>query len=157
MELYYSMMFSDNLREDTAFFELLTGSYARVVGAELVQAGQDALWLYRHAPFALLAHNTESDPRFIYANTTAQSCFGYPWEEFVQLRSRFSAEAPDRLERQRLLEGVAQKGYVTGYRGLRVARSGQRFWIENGVVWQLLDAQGVCLGQAAMFESWRPV
>lgn len=151
------MAFSENLQQDVAFFKLVTESYARVVGPELVMAGHDACWLYRHAPFALVAHNTEPDPRFIYANTTAQSCFEYSWAEFVQLRSRFSAEAPDRLERQRLLEGVAKKRYVTGYRGVRIARSGRRFWIENGVVWQLLDARGVCHGQAAVFDSWRPV
>jgi PAS domain-containing protein len=145
------------LQNDTPFFELLTDSYARIVGKPLVQNGQDAAWLYRDAPFALLAHNTDPDPRFIYANTTAQSCFEYSWEEFVQLRSRFSAEAPDRLERQRQLEAVARQGYVSGYRGIRVARSGRRFWIENGVIWQLLDAQGIFHGQAAVFDSWRPV
>ena len=147
----------ESLQEDAAFFALLKDSYARVVGKELVKAGEDASWLYRHAPFALLAHNTDPDPRFIYANTTAQSCFEHSWVEFVQLRSRFSAEAPDRLERQRQLEEVARQGFVSGYRGIRVARSGRRFWIENGVIWQLLDARGVCHGQAAVFDSWRPI
>jgi MEKHLA domain len=146
-----------DLREDAAFFQLVRDSYARVVGMRLVQAGQDASWLYRHAGYALLAHNTEADPRFIYANRTAQSCFEYSWEEFVQLRSRFSAEAPDRLERQRQLEAVTREGYVSGYRGIRVARSGRRFWIENGVIWQLVDARGICHGQAAVFDSWAPV
>jgi hypothetical protein len=37
-----------------------------------------------------------------------------------------------------------------------VARSGRRFRIENGVIWQLLDAHGKCHGQAAVFDSWRP-
>ncbi len=147
----------ESLQNDVAFFELLKDSYARVVGKPLLEVGQDAGWLYSAAPFALLAHNTEADPCFIYANTTAQSCFEYSWEEFLRLRSRFSAEAPDRLERQRQLEQVARTGYVSGYRGIRVARSGRRFWIENGVIWQLLDAQGVCHGQAAVFDSWRAV
>jgi hypothetical protein len=151
------MAFNEALQEDDAFFELLKDSYARLVGSQLVEAGHDARWLYQQAPFALLAHNTESDPRFIYANITAQRWFEYPWEEFVQLRSRFSAEPGDRSERQRVLEGVAEKGYVSGYRGVRVARSGRRFWIENGVIWQLLDAQGKYHGQAALLESWRPV
>ena len=146
-----------SLQNDAAFFGLLKDSYARVVGKQLVGVGQDAGWLYSEAPFALLAHNTEIDPRFIYANTTAQSCFEYSWEEFLQLRSRLSAEAPDRLERQKQLEEVTRTGYVSGYRGIRVARSGRRFWIENGVIWQLLDAQGRCHGQAAVFDSWRPV
>ena len=147
----------DNLQEDSGFFELLTRSYARVVGKELVRAGQDASWLYDLAPFALLAHNTDPDPRFIYANRTAQACFEYSWEEFVKLPSRLSAEAPDRLERQRQLDEVARKGYVSDYRGVRISRSGRRFWIENAVIWQLLDADGKTRGQAALFDSWRPL
>ena len=47
----------DDLQDDIGFFELLTRSYARVVGKELVRAGQDASWLYHLASFALLAHN----------------------------------------------------------------------------------------------------
>jgi PAS domain-containing protein len=147
----------DNLQDDPGFFELLTGSHARLVGKELVSVGQDAHWLYELAPFALLAHNTDPDPRFIYANRTAQSCFEYSWDEFVQLPSRLSAEAPDRLERQRQLEQVARKGYVSDYRGVRISGTGRRFWIENAVIWQLQDASGKVHGQAALFDSWRPL
>ncbi len=85
---------------DTEFFQLLTGSYGRLVGEPLIAPGHDARWLHEKAPFAVLAHNTDEDPRFIYANKTAQQCFEYSWDEFVQLRSRFSAEQPDRAERQ---------------------------------------------------------
>ena len=141
----------DNLQNDIGFFDLLTGSYSRLVGKELVRPGQDASWLYQLAPFALLAHNTDPDPRFIYANRTAQACFEYSWEEFIQLPSRLSAEAPDRFERQRQLDEVARKGYVSDYRGVRITRSGRRFWIENAVIWQLLDADGKSHGQAALF------
>ena len=143
------------LAEDPEFFALLTRSYARLVGSALVAEGRGPAWLYREAPFAVVAHNTEADPRFIYANEAAQACFEYPWDEFTQLRSRFSAEAPNRIERQRLLESVAEKGFVTGYRGLRIARSGRRFWIQDGVVWQLMNETGISCGQAAVFRSWR--
>jgi hypothetical protein len=143
------------LAEDPEFFALLTRSYARLVGSALVAEGRGPAWLYREAPFAVVAHNTEADPRFIYANEAAQACFEYPWDEFTQLRSRFSAEAPNRIERQRLLESVAEKGFVTGYRGLRIARSGRRFWIHDGVVWQLTNEIGISFGQAAVFSSWR--
>ena len=30
-----------------------------------------------------------------------------------------------------LLGSVADKGYARGYRGLRIAKSGRRFWIEE--------------------------
>src|SRR5262249_11718739 len=101
--------------------------------------------------------NTEPDPRFIYANRTAQTCFEYSWDEFTSLRSRFSAEAPDRIERQRLLDAVTRDGFVTGYRGVRIAKSGRRFRIEGGTVWQLYDVGGTWRGQAAVFRSWQDV
>ena len=141
-------------RTDAPFFNLLTGSYKRSLGSDLVPPGCGPQWLYQDAPFALLAHNTDADPRFVYANTTAQTCFEYPWEEFIQLRSRFSAAPDSREQRQRLLEAVAASGYVSGYRGVRIAKSGRSFWIEDGIVWQLIDEHGVFHGQAALFRSW---
>lgn len=144
-----------DLALDPDFFTLLTGSHAGLVGRPLVPQGRDAAWLYREAPFAVLAHDTSPDPRFIYANRTAQACFGYDWAAITALPSRLSAEAPDRAERQALLDAVARDGFATGYRGLRIARSGDRFWIEDGVVWQLIDRDGRVRGQAATFARWR--
>jgi hypothetical protein len=142
---------------DPEFFALLTDSYARLVGAPLVPPGKDARWLYREAPFVVLAHDTEQDPKFIYANKAAQACFDYSWEEFMSLPSRLSAEAPNQAERQALLEEVARHGFLSGYRGLRVAKSGRRIIIEDGIVWELIDRQGKRHGQAATFLSWRNV
>jgi hypothetical protein len=137
------------------FFRLLSGSYEGFVGSPLAPAGSDAQWLYRDAPFAVVAHNTDADPCFVYANKTAQNCFEYSWAEFTNLRSRFSAEAPNRAERQVLLDAVSRDGFATGYRGLRIAKSGRRFWIERGTVWQLIDEAGRWCGQAATFASWK--
>ncbi len=114
-------------------------------------------WLYDAAPFCVLAHDTASDPRFVYANAAAQRCFEYSWAEFITLPSRLSAEAPDRTERQNLLDQVARQGYASGYRGLRISRSGRRFWIEDGTVWQMTDAGGTVHGQAAVFPRWQNV
>jgi hypothetical protein len=146
-----------NLSEDPHFFGLLTRSYARLVGAPLVPEGRGPEWLYHDAPFAVVAHNTEADPRFIYANEVAQRCFEYPWDQFIQLRSRFSAEPENRFDRQRVLDTVASKGFVTDYRGLRISKSGRRFWIQDGVVWQLMNEIGISFGQAALFRSWQDV
>ncbi|WP_409562885.1 MEKHLA domain-containing protein [Hyphomicrobium sp. MC8b] len=148
---------SSDLRSDPAFFELLTGSYARLVGAPLVPEGANAQWLYEDAPFVVVAHNTDADPRFVYANKRAQACFEYPWDEFITLPSRLSAEAPNREERARILEAVARDGFVRGYRGVRISKSGRRFWIDDGIVWQLIDADGANRGQAATFASWTDV
>ena len=145
------------LRRDEAFFDLLTGSYARVVGVPLVPGRASAAWLYEDAPFVVVAHNTDADPRFMYANRRAQACFEYPWEEFITLPSRLSAEAPNREERARILEAVTRDGFVRGYRGVRISKSGRRFWIDDGVVWQLIDADGINRGQAATFASWTDI
>jgi hypothetical protein len=139
------------LADDREIFDLLTGSYARLVGSPLVPNGSGPGWLYHEAPFVVVAHNTEPDPRFVYANEAAQRCFEYSWDEFTTLRSRFSAEVADQADRQQLLDAVTRNGFMSGYRGMRVARSGRRFWIHNGVVWQLVDANGMLRGQAATF------
>src|SRR5262245_42322130 len=144
-----------DLMIDPDFFALLTESYARIVGRRLVPDGQGPDWLYSTAPFVVLAHNTEPDPRFIYANRTAQACFEYSWDEFITLPSRLSAELPNRAERQRLLDTVTRDGFIDDYRGLRIAKSGRRFWIEKAIVWQLIDENGRRLGQAATFSSWQ--
>ena len=146
-----------DLPEEPDFFDLLTESYMRFVGSPLPSSHLGPGWLYEEAPFAVLAHNTEADPRFVYANRVAQRCFEYSWAEFDSMPSRLSAEAPIRAERQRLLDAVTRDGYVSGYRGIRIAKSGRRFWIEDGIVWQLVDAGGVYRGQAAMFATWKDV
>ena len=146
-----------DLSVDREFFDLLTKSYGRIVGTPLVVEGQGPDWLYNFAPFAVVAHNTEADPRFIYANKTAQARFEYSWDEFTRIPSRLSAEAPNRAERHRLLDAVARVGFMTGYQGVRISKSGRRFWIEDGVVWQLVDDNGLDHGQAASFSRWRDV
>jgi hypothetical protein len=137
---------------------IILESYRRIVGQQLVptrlDAAQAVRWLYEAAPFCVLAHDTSADPCFIYANKAAQRCFEYPWAEFTALPSRLSAEAPDRTERQTLLDRVARDGFAGCYRGLRVSRSGRRFFIEDGTVWQLLDSRGGLHGQGAMFPRW---
>ena len=148
-----------DLSVDAKFCALLATSYAhftkRCLVPDDVQTASAAAWLYHDAPFCVLAHNREPDPRFVYANEAAQACFEYSWDELTSLPSRLSAEALNRQERQTLLDKVFAQGYAMGYRGRRIAKSGRRFWIEDGIVWQLIDAAGVLHGQAAMFSKWR--
>ena len=40
------------------------------------------------------------------------------------------------------------------WRGVRVSASGRRFQITGAQVWNLLDAVGAVVGQAAMFADW---
>jgi PAS domain-containing protein len=145
---------SADLRRDAGFAALLAGSFRRLVGRPLGGGvAPAALWLYRDAPFCLLAHDGAAEPCFIYANEAAQACFGYTWEEFLRLPSRLSAEAPARDERKRLLEMVKRQGFIEDYHGVRVTKSGRRFLIEQAVVWELIDELGARYGQAAMFRA----
>ncbi len=147
-----------SLARDPEFFELLVESYRRLLGAEPVflvtEQPHTAQRLYEDTAIAVLAHSTETVPRFIYANRAAQDCFEYDWDELVGLRSHLSADDADRAERQRLLDAVARDGFATDYRGLRIAKSGRRFWIEDGILWQLRDARGCLAGVAASFSQW---
>ena len=150
-----NQVYANPAPEDSEFFILLTGSYARLVGKPLGAAS--AAWLYREAPFAVVAHDTDPDPRFVYANRAAQACFGYGWEEFVALPSRLSAEAALQEKRQAVLDAVARDGFVAGYSGIRIARSGRRFRILDTVIWQLIDETGTVCGQAATFARWEDI
>jgi hypothetical protein len=145
---------------DPAFIDALLTSYATLLGEPLVPASvapaQAAAWLYGAAEFAVLAHDTEEDPCFVYANLAAQRCFERSWEELVGMPSRLSAEAPNRAERASMLAQVKQHGFIRDYRGLRIAKSGRRFWIEQGIVWNIARADGTPWGQAAMFSRTTP-
>lgn len=108
-----------------------------------------------HAPFVILSHDTAADPILNYANATGLRLFGLSWEELVVTPSRLTAEAPEQAERARLLAEVSLRGFIDDYCGIRVAKNGQRFVIENATVLNLLDEEGVFYGQAAFFERWR--
>jgi PAS domain-containing protein len=148
-----------NLQFDQTFHELLVGSYQRFVGQSLLPRGLNAeasaRWLYADAAFAVLAHNSAPDPIFTYGNQAAQRLFEYPWDELIALPSRLSAEAPEREERERFLERVRADGFVTGYSGVRITKSGARFRITNATVWQLVDDEGGHHGQAAALPQWQ--
>ena len=149
------------IANDAFLFGLITGSFRRLTGRDLVDPAMEAAmgteWLYDHAPFVVLAHDGSADPRFIYANRTAQACFEYTADELIGLPSRLSAEAPERTGRQRLLDRVSRDGFIADYSGIRIAKSGRRFRIENAIVWQLIDADGTHHGQAATFSEWHDI
>ncbi|KVH69815.1 MEKHLA domain-containing protein [Burkholderia ubonensis] len=150
-----------SLRTDPDFFVLLADSYHRLLNRPLVPDGMSAsdgaAWLYCAAPFGILAHDASADPVFVYGNKRAQAIFEYDWDELTALPSRLSAEPMERRERQLFLDKVTQDGFVSEYRGVRITKTGKRFWIERATVWQLTDAAGNVRGQAAMIPQIRPV
>jgi hypothetical protein len=138
----------------------LLRSYRELVGRDLIDPtlppDEQARQLY-FAPYAVVSHNVAEEPIFNYGNQTALQLFAMTWEEFTALPSRLSAEPLHQPERARLFEQVQAKGYIDDYQGVRIARTGRRFWIENATVWTLHDETGQLYGQAALFAEWRDV
>lgn len=140
------------LRTHTA---LLIQSYKHWTGLPLIHPDSlDPAETLFEADFAVLSHGTESDPVFNYANRCAMHLFEMTWQEITRLPSRHSAEPMLREERASFLERVAQHGYVDDYSGVRIAKSGKRFLIQDATVWNLIDMQGVYHGQAALIKNW---
>lgn len=134
---------------------LMVESYRRLTGKGLLAHVPDddaalrlAVW---NAPCAIVAHGTEDDPIFFYGNRLALHLFEMSFEEFARLPSRLSAEPLAQEARMKLLDQVTRQGYVDGYSGMRIAKSGRRFMIADTTVWNLLDAAGIRHGQAAVF------
>ncbi len=106
------------------------------------------------SPFVVVSHSTESDPIFNYGNARALALWQFDWDAFIQLPSRRSAELVEQIERDRLLLEAKTNGYIRNYRGIRISSAGQRFWIEDVILWDVLDENHQCCGQAATFSDW---
>jgi len=137
--------------------ELLCDSFRRLTGRELIDLSGERIEVAKQlydAPFAVVSHDTSDDPIFNYANKKAMELFEMDWQTITQLPSRKSAEPVNREERARLLNAVAEHGYIDDYSGVRISSSGKRFRIEDATVWNLIDNDGRHVGQAAMFAHW---
>jgi hypothetical protein len=136
---------------------LIVASYQRLTGKSLVENvptdGRALERAVRNAPVAIVAHGTEADPVFFYGNNYALRCFEMSFEEFARLPSRFSAEPVAQESREKALRKVAEQGYVDGYSGMRIAKSGRRFMITECTIWSVTDTDGVSYGQAAVFVA----
>jgi len=137
--------------------ELILSSLVGMTGRNLVDPKQSDKERYRslfEAPFGVVSHNTEADPVFNYGNKVALELFEMKWDEFIKLPSRLSAEQQIREERKKLLARVTEFGYIEGYKGVRVSYSGKRFFVEDSIVWNLIDENGIYRGQAAVLYKW---
>ena len=131
---------------------LIAESFQRLTGKPLVDdPSPESLW---NAPRVIVAHGTEADPVFFYGNRMALDVFEMDFASFTRLPSRYSAEPMNREERARLLERVSRDGFIDDYAGVRISATGKRFRIGQAVVWNLIDAERVCHGQAATFDRW---
>ncbi|MFZ9501888.1 MAG: MEKHLA domain-containing protein [Beijerinckiaceae bacterium] len=138
----------------------LIASFRALLRRDLIKAADDpletALRLY-HAPLAVLSHGTEQDPVLNFGNAIALSLWERDFDAFTRIPSRLTAEPMLREERERALRLVLSQGYVEDYSGVRVSATGRRFRIARAVVWNVADAQGRPLGQAAAFDQWTPL
>lgn len=106
------------------------------------------------APGAIVSHGTQPDPIFNYANRRALHLWELDWDTFTQLPSRLSAEPMHRDERAHMLAQLNTQGYVDHYQGIRISSQGQRFYIQQAVIWNVINDNGDRLGQAATFRDW---
>lgn len=136
---------------------LLLTSYEQLTGRKLISLSGDdarARELFE-APFFVASHTAAEDPVLTYGNETALKLFEMSWAEFTETPSRYTAEAPERSERERLLSTVARQGYIDDYSGIRISSTGRRFEIRKATVWNLIDDAGAKVGQAATFSEWK--
>lgn len=138
--------------------QVLLSSYRHWIGQDLIARSgslrDDAHRLFE-APIVVVSHGTETDPILNYGNQTALGLWQMNVTEFCQTPSRLTAEPVHRDERDRLLERTSRDGFVDDYSGIRISSTGQRFFIPRATVWNLIDAQGQRVGQAATFSEWR--
>jgi hypothetical protein len=140
--------------------KLILSSFSGLTGSELVDPNlpeverRQALF---EAPFAVVSHGTEADPIFNYGNKTALELFEMKWDDFIKLPSRLSAEQGTQKERDQLLARVAENGYIDDYNGVRISSTGKRFMVEDAIVWNMRDDDGIYRGQAAILYRWSPL
>lgn len=107
-----------------------------------------------YAPFVLVSHGIEPDPIFNYGNQKALEMWELTWEELTQMPSRKTAEPIAQEDRNRLLSETETHGFVRNYQGVRISSSGRRFLIEDVLIWNVLDEQNQCCGQAAVYSKY---
>lgn len=135
--------------------EHILDCWDRLLGYPLcpVEPGRAAEALWR-APFVVLSHTAESDPRLNYANAMALDLWEAAPSELLGLPSRYTAEACERSARAGMLSSARQSRVIHNYEGIRISRQGRRFWIREATIWELHDEAGARTGQAAVFSRW---
>lgn len=140
-----------------AHTQVLLNSFRHFVGRELIARTGDphdeAQRLF-NAPFVVVSHGTQDDPILNYGNLTALQLWETDLPSLTSMPSRLTAEPMHRDERAILMARAKRDGFVDDYRGIRISSTGKRFLIERAIVWNLIDASGIRVGQAATFSEW---
>jgi hypothetical protein len=131
----------------------VAASYLRLIGQPLVPSGGDPVEAMWRAGQVILAHGTEADPLFFFANRAGLAAFETTVAAVQRMPSRLSAEPALREERARLLAEVTTHGFIDDYAGMRISALGRRFHIAKATVWNVEDDSGNRIGQAATFAA----
>lgn len=102
----------------------------------------------------VLAHGTEPDPIFYYGNLTALRLWEIRLDQLLKMPSRESAEPNERTSRGKMLSQGEDHGCIRDYEGIRISKTGRRFYVRNATIWNVLDECGARIGQAATFREW---
>jgi hypothetical protein len=137
--------------------QLLVTSYHHWTGLNLIDGlDADLVQALQKAPYAVASHNADADPLFNYANQQAFQLFRMQPEDMLALPSRYSAEPMLREARAEFLHQVATHGYIDNYSGVRIAKDGSRFLIEQATVWNVMDIKTKeHFGQAVIIKAWK--
>lgn len=141
----------NNFHDD--FVQKVLASHRRVVGQPLLPGltGRD-VW---SGDFALLTHRGDAQAVLNYGNCFALDLWECGWGQFIATPSSATAPQEGRAARQSMMEQVVRTGFVTGYDGARVSRTGRLFLIQDVTIWRLVDKTGESFGIAAFFRRYR--
>ena len=138
--------------------QCLLDSYAHWVGRELITregAAYDQAAHLFDCPFVVVSHGMQADPVLNYGNQVALNLWEMNWHQFTQTPSRLTAEPVNRHERAMMLQQAKTQGYIADYRGIRISHTGRRFFVDQAVIWNILNPDGDTIGQGATFSAWR--
>jgi hypothetical protein len=136
-----------------AFVQAVLASNLRVVGKPLLVglSGRD-VW---SGDFALLTHRGDAQAMLNYGNRFALDLWECDWDQFTATPSSATAPQEGRAERAAMMQQVVQGGFVCGYDGQRVSRTGRVFLIQDVTIWRLLDEKDQSFGIAAFFRRYQ--
>ncbi|MES2473406.1 MAG: MEKHLA domain-containing protein [Pseudomonadota bacterium] len=136
-----------------AFVQKVLASHARVTGRPLLPGlGGHEVW---SGNFALLTHRGDPQAMLNYGNKRALDLWECDWNQFIATPSSATAPAEGRAARETMMQQVIQNGFVTGYSGQRISRTGRPFLIQDVTIWRLMEENGEGSGVAAFFRRYQ--
>lgn len=138
--------------------QYLLDSYAHWIKHELIPrkgSSYEQAELLFNSAFVVVSHELQNDPVLNYGNQAALNLWEMNWHQFTQTPSRLTAEPVNREERSRMLLQAKNQGFISDYHGVRISRSGKRFFVDQAIIWNIIKPDGSAVGQGATFSTWR--